>query len=61
MVDISRNSESKMKLKFLYATDYSVAFSQIYKFVNYDFVPTNIVRKHDKAQCSNLNSLIISY
>ena len=61
MLDVSRSSASKMKLKVLYATDYSVAFSQIYNFVGYDFVPAEQIRVHDKAQCNNLNSLVISY
>ena len=61
MLDVSRSSASKMKLKVLYATDYSVAFSQIYNFVGYDFVPAEQIRIHDKAQCNNLNSLVISY
>ena len=61
MLDVSRSSASKMKLKVLYATDYSVAFSQIYNFVGYDFVPAEQIRVHDKAECNNLNSLVISY
>lgn len=61
MLDVSRTSASKMKLKVLYATDYTVAFSQIYKFAGYDFVPVEPIREHDKAQCNNLNSLVISY
>ena len=61
MLDVSRSSASKMKLKVLYATDYSVAFSQIYNFVGYDFVPVEQIRVHDKAECNNLNSLVISY
>lgn len=61
MADVSRSSASKMKLKILYANDYSIAFSQIFKFVGYDFEPADGVRIHDKAQCNNLNTLVISY
>lgn len=61
MADVSRSSASKMKLKILYANDYSVAFSQIFKFVGYDFEPADEVRVHDKTQCNSLNTLVISY
>lgn len=61
MLDISRTSASKMKLKVLYATDFSVAFSQICKFVGCDFEPVEEIRVHDKEQCNNLNSLVVSY
>ena len=61
MADIGHSSASKMKLKVLFATDYSIAFSQIFKFVEYDFVPSEPIRVHDKAQCNNLNNLVVSY
>jgi hypothetical protein len=61
MLDISRSSASKMKLKVLFATDYSIAFSQIYKFNLYDFEPVEPVRVHDKAHCNSLNTLVITY
>ena len=61
MADVSRSSASKMKLKVLYANDFSIAFSQIYKFVGYDFEPAAELRVHDKAQCNSLNTLVISY
>jgi hypothetical protein len=61
MLDISRSSASKMKLKVLFATDYSIAFSQIYKFNLYDFEPAEPVRVHDKAHCNSLNTLVITY
>ena len=61
MADVSRSSASKMKLKILYANDYSVAFSQIFKFVDYDFEPADGVRVHDKTKCNSINTLVISY
>ena len=61
MLNISRTSASKMKLKVLFATDYSVAFSQIFKFVDYDFTPVEPVRQHDTSQCATLGKLVAGY
>ena len=61
MLEISRSSAAKMKLKILVDNNYTVAFSQIYKFDNYDFAPAAPIRAHDKAQCMNINTLVISY
>ena len=61
MADVSRSSASKMKLIILHTNDYAIAFSQIYKFVGYDFEPADNVRVHDKTQCNSINTLVISY
>lgn len=61
MLDIGHASASKVKLRVLFATDYSVAFSQFYKFDYSDFAPATPVRIHDAKQCNNLNTLVVSY
>ncbi len=63
MVEIPHDSAAKMMLKILVANDYSIAYSQVYKFSsqNYDFEPTCEIREHDAAQCQKINTLVISY
>ena len=54
---------SGMMLKILYATDYSIAYSQLYKFSSetYNFEPQTEIRIHKDAECQKINTLVISY
>ncbi len=63
MLDIPRNSAAKIMLKILVANDYSVAYSQIWKFSaeNYNYEPSTEISEHDKAQCQKINTLVVSY
>ena len=63
MLDIPRNSAAKMMIKILVANDYSVAYSQVYKFSSqsYNFEPSAEIREHGKAQCQKINTLVVSY
>ena len=63
MLDIPHNAANKMMLKILYATDYSIAYSQLYKFSSetYNFEPQREIRIHKDAECQKINTLVISY
>ena len=63
MLDIPHNAANKMMLKILYATDYSIAYSQLYKFSSetYNFEPQTEIRIHKDAECQKINTLVISY
>ena len=63
LLDIPRNSAAKMMIKILVDNDYSVAYSQVYKFSSqsYNFEPSTEIREHGKAECQKINTLVISY
>ncbi len=63
MLDIPRNSAAKMMLKILVDNDYSVAYSQVFKFSSqsYNFEPSTEIREHGKAECQKINTLVVSY
>ena len=63
LLDIPRNSAAKMMIKILVDNDYSVAYSQVFKFSaqNYNYEPSTEIREHDKVQCQKINTLVVSY
>jgi hypothetical protein len=63
MLDIPHNSAAKMMVEILVDSDYSVAYSQIWKFSvqNYKYEPSSEIREHGKAECQKINTLVVSY
>ena len=63
MTEIPRKSAAKMMLKILVDNNFTVAYSQVYKFTNqtYDFEPQCEIREHNHVECQKINTLVISY
>ena len=63
MTEIPRKSDAKMMLKILVDNNFTVAYSQVFKFTNqtYDFEPQCEIREHTPSECQKINTLVISY